>query len=124
MSASSVLSVIASQYDAYPNRDEFLSLAALRVNRCLFGDKADLATALMAAHFIALSDSSSTVRQYGESGPVTSKKEGDLSISYGGGGTNNKDDLGLTVFGQQFQGLQTSSGLFMSVTGMGTLDGC
>ena len=123
MSVSSVLSVIASQYDSVAGRSEFIGLAGLRVNRCVFGDKADLATAYVAAHMIALS--TPEFRQEGAVGAITSKREGDLSISFAAGSEGKQDDgdFGQTHFGRQFLSLQNSSEVFVGVLG-GADSGC
>jgi hypothetical protein len=60
----------------------------------------------------------------GGAGPVTSKKEGQLSISYGSTGKNDDDsDLGLTKYGRQLQGLINGNIAAVGVTG-GCDKGC
>ena len=71
MSVSSILSGIAPQYDSTSNRSDMITMAELQVNRCLFGDKAYTAIALIAAHFIALNYD--PLRQNGEPGSMTQK---------------------------------------------------
>jgi hypothetical protein len=117
MSASSVLSVIASKYDSVANRNEFIALAELRVNRCWFGEKADLAVAYMAAHLITL-DGENSIRSNGEAGSITSKREGDLAISFSSTSVaGDGEDLNLTHYGVQYQSLASGSGLAIGVTG-------
>ena len=117
MSVSSTLSILAPSYDSIASRDEYIALATLRVNRTLFGTKADWATALMAAHIITLS--TGTVFSGGGSGVVSSKREGDLAITYAvnvsGMGTSN--DLNLTWYGKQFLALGKTNTPFIGVTG-------
>lgn len=107
MSASSTLSVIAPQFNSIANRDEYLSLAELNVNRCLFDSKGDMAVALMAAHMLAL-NTDPIRQQSGGAGQITSKKEGDLSISFSSASDGSGGDLFLTVYGLQFQRLSNS----------------
>ena len=117
MSASSVLSVIAPQYDAIANRNEFLSLAALQVNATWFGAKYDLAVAYMAAHLISLNPSTGEGTGTA-SGFITSKREGDLSVTYAkpsSGGAS--ETLTQTSWGQQFIQLRDSSNFILGVTG-------
>lgn len=122
MSVSSMLSVIASQFDSVDNRSEFINLASLRINRCRFGAKADLATAYMAAHMIAMSNTA--YRQDGTAGAVTSKREGDLSINFGSTKSKEVDgDLEQTSFGKHYLSLQNASGVMIGVTG-GKDSGC
>lgn len=120
MTASSILSLIAPQYDSTTGRTDFLTLAALSVNTCIFGDKVDLATAYLAAHMIALN--TDPARQSGEAGAVTSKKEGDLSISFSNGRSTN-EDLGQTSFGRQFLNLQNGVAPAIYVLGTEICDG-
>ena len=123
MSASLKLTLIAPQFDSVTGRADFLALAADQVNDCMFGDKTDLAIAYLAAHLIALNTDPN--RQQGESGSITSKKEGDLAISYGNFKNNNtKSDLDLTFYGQQFQSLANASTLNIGLTGEETLFVC
>ena len=117
MSASAILTVIAPQYDSVTNRATFLSLAAQNVNACLFGDKADQATAYLAAHYITLS--AGGLRSGGEAGPITSKKEGDLSINFGSASSDVPTDLTLTHFGQTFIQLSRSVNPNIYVLGSG-----
>ncbi len=119
MSASTILTVIAPQYDSVDNRDTFLSLATQNVNSCLFGDKADQATAYLAAHYIALS--ASGLRSGGEAGPIASKKEGDLSINFGSVNVaSGEESLSLTHFGLTFLQLSRSVNPNIYVMGVGT----
>ena len=107
MSASTILSAIAPQFNAEPDRELFLELAGQSVNTCLFGVKADQAVAYLAAHYLTLS--TDPARSGGASGAVTSKKEGDLSITYGASGAGaGEEALSLTHFGQTFLMLQKS----------------
>jgi len=106
MTASEILSVIAPQFDSTANRDSFIAIATMEVNSCLFGDKANKAIALLAAHMIALN--TDAARQNGETGNITSKKEGDLSVGYGNFGNAGSGDLGMTHYGRQFLSMQQS----------------
>jgi hypothetical protein len=125
MSASSVLSIIAPQFDSATNRSDWLALAETRVNRCRFGTKADLAVAYMTAHMMTLNpDSSGDFGSGGgATGAITSKREGDLAISYANPGSAVKStgdmDLTSTVYGIQFLSLQKASGMAIAITGGG-----
>ena len=113
MSASSVLSIIAPQFDTIANRNEYINLAELRVNRCWFREKADLAVALMAAHLITLN----TTRTDGDAGTITSKREGDLSVTYAVTPSNGDSSIGMTHYGLQFKELRDECGFIFGVTG-------
>lgn len=115
MSASTKLSVIAPQYDDISGRDEYLSDAENATNRCWYGVNADRAVALRAAHMIALDRS--LARTNGETGAISSKKEGDLSINFVAGVGQGMDDLDQTHYGKQLKALAQSGGAFLGVTG-------
>lgn len=117
MSATAILSAIAPQFDTATARTTFLELAVLNVNTCLFGDKADMAVAYLAAHYLSLS--TDPARASGESGQVTSKKEGDLSINFGSVNTDGNDSLSLTHFGMTFLQLSKSVNPGIYVLGSG-----
>lgn len=121
MSVSSILSRIAPQYDSTPDRNGFISDAESMTNRCWYGVNADRAVALMAAHMIALN--TSLIRQNGETGAISSKKEGDLAIGFVAGAGQGINDLDQTHYGKQLKHLRAGGGAFLGVTG-GNLRGC
>lgn len=121
MSVSSTLSVIAPQFDSEANRADYIALAVNRVNRCWYGENADLATALWAAHMMALNLNDN--RQNGETGAISSKKEGDLSINFVAGAGQGIYDLDQTHYGKQIKNLRSGGGFFLGVTG-GNARGC
>jgi len=117
MSASSTLSVIAPQFDSVANRSDFITLATLHVNACLTDEKYDLAVAYLAAHMIALNTDSAI--QQGETGNLTSKREGDLSVGYGNFSNKGMLNLNLTIYGQQYENLLRSTGIGFYVLNSG-----
>ncbi len=104
-----VLDAIAPQFASDPQTSDFIALAELRTSQEKFGDKYNLAVALRAAHMMTLRD-----RKTGEGGSISSKKEGDLGISYATG-NGESEDLAQTHYGRQLQRLMkgtiTSAGL-------------
>lgn len=103
--ASEIFDKIAPGYAADPDKDFYLELADGRTSACAYGGNRNLAVALRAAHMIELAKGSNHAGS-GGSGPVTSKKEGKLSISYGSGSSSGSDsDLRLTKYGEQLAGL-------------------
>ena len=94
------------------NRDKFLEAAQLQTAAGFYGDSYNLAVALRACHIYTLSQ-----RPTGDGGPVLSKSEGDLSISYGQGGTDNLDQ---THFGKQLKDIMNQQLPAASVLGAGT----
>lgn len=69
-----------------------------RVSRCYFGKAYVYALSLMVMHKSFLQGMAAE----GVAGPVTSKREGDLSIGYGTGGSSGNGDLGNSVYGQEY----------------------
>lgn len=72
--------------------------AELRVSRCYFGKAYVYALSLMVMHKAFLQGMAAE----GVAGPVTSKREGDLSIGYGTGGSSGNGDLENSVYGQEY----------------------
>lgn len=81
--------------------ESWLAGASFRVGRCYFGKAYVYALSLMVSHRAVLADLASQ----GASGPVTSKREGDLSVSYGSGNGTDGGDLSLSVFGREYLSL-------------------
>ncbi len=119
MSASTILSTIAPQFDSTAGKDTYLEFAALQVNEDFFGtDRYDYAVAYMAAHLLTLDTNYSVVGL--SSGAVTSKKEGDLTVNFATiSGINIDPTLGQTSYGRQFLQLRNSSGCFVSSSNYG-----
>lgn len=116
MSAVLIFDLIAPQFKDSPDKLGFISLAQSRTNACFYGNGADQAIALRAAHMMTLAS-----RTSGDAGAILSKREGDLSVTYAVmAGTG--EDLDSTHYGRQLKGLRKGSGAFIGVTG--GLDGC
>lgn len=102
--------------------DALIRGAELRVGRCYFGKAYVYALSLMVMHKAAMLEMASG----GVAGPVTSKREGDLSIGFGTGGSSGNNDLSNTVFGQEYLELLEQYSPRPGVTGAvccGGLDG-
>lgn len=101
---SQILSVIAPQFDALPGRDVYLEMAEQRTSKTAFGEKYAQAVALRAAHDMLLD----TTRKLGETGSISSKSEGQLSVGFAAvafGGNGAWADLAQTHFGARLRGL-------------------
>jgi hypothetical protein len=66
----------------------------------------------------------SVYRRDGTAGAITSKREGDLAISFASDINKNGNDLDATSYGQQFQRLTKSGGFILGVTGGGANNVC
>ena len=82
-----------------PRIEAWIRGAELRVGRQYFGKAYVYALSLMVMHKATLLD----MAKDGVAGPVTSKREGDLSVGYSSGGSSGENnDLANTVFGQEY----------------------
>lgn len=96
-----------------PKLDAWVRGAELRVSRCYFGKAYVYALSLIVMHKATLMQ----MAEDGVAGPVTSKREGDLSIGFGSGGSEGNDDLGNTVHGQEYLNLLKQYSPTPGVTG-------
>ena len=96
--ASDILSIIAPQFDSEASRQGHLDQAETSTSTTHFGVLRDRAVALRAAHTLKLA--TDTARN-GDAGPVTSKREGDLGISFGSSRGSGSGYLQLTSYGQE-----------------------
>jgi hypothetical protein len=122
--ASDLLSVIASRFDGAANRAIVLDMAESRTSSTHYGPNREQAVALRAAH-ILVSDESANSTDGSSLGPIASKGEGDLSVSYGqvGGGVNADMDLAATGYGRQLISLRRASGTGVRVSGFPFVSG-
>lgn len=74
----------------------FIEYAGLIVCCKKWGKKAKLATILMVAHLLTMSN------REGKGGAVTSETVGDYSQSYGSGTSAGNEELGSTSYGTQY----------------------
>lgn len=110
--ASAILDVIAPELASDVKKADHLSLAELRTDTTKFGDKYNYAVALRAAHTLTIANQTTGAA----SGAVKSRKEGDLSISYGTiKGVNGY--LSQTSYGIELLGLIRGNIPAYSITG-------
>jgi len=92
---------------ADPRVDDYISLSKFYISENIFGDKYNYAVALVACHMLMLdkqSGGSSTSSGSGSVGGISKEKEGDLSRSFGGVGSNvadRKQYFMSTPYGQE-----------------------
>lgn len=79
----------------------FIDMSERRINRPIFGDKADDAVCLMSAHLLTLGS------RGGVGGAITGEKVGDLSTNYSSG-SQGVNSLSGTAYGQLFGDLMKS----------------
>ena len=115
--ASEILSAIASRFDSSANRVLFLQMAESRTSSTHYGMNRSEAVALRAAHLLATNEEANTA--YDVVGRIVSKREGDLSVSYGklDAGSAVDSDLSSTAYGRQLLGLRRASGTGVQVSG-------
>lgn len=117
-----LLSYLDEKVAESPKLEALIKGAELRVGRCYFGSSFVYALSLMVMHKATLLEMAND----GVAGPVTSKREGDLSVGYGTGGSSGNNDLSNTVFGQEYLELLEQYSHRPGVTGgvcCGGLDG-
>lgn len=90
-------------------RDEYITMAEGLISRAYFGVYGDQAVALRASHLYVLSK-----RTLGESGSISSKTEGKLSVAFGSSGMG-EGDLSQSNYGIQLNALIQSMGPIVSV---------
>lgn len=103
--------------------DTWIKGSEFRVSRSYFGQAYIYALYLMVAHKATVEGMASE----GVSGPVTEKREGDISVSYGSGSGNSANgDLSSTAYGKEYMALlaqyKPTPGISLGIT-MGGLDG-
>jgi hypothetical protein len=122
LTATTIFDLIAPQYKDNTDKSNWLLMASDELSSCFYGKKYNRAVALYAAHLMAVSlrpGGSS-----GDAGTVSSKKEGDLSISYSNVGDIRDADLGQTSYGRQLMALKKKANVGgIGVTG-GLDNGC
>lgn len=107
--ASGILSTIAPQFDAEATRQDHLDLAESRTSSTYYGANRPEAVALRAAHELTLAAPASLWAD-GVGGNVTTKKEGDLQVSFGSKGpvSASDADLAQTRYGMRLSALMRS----------------
>lgn len=88
--------------------DFFLTQASLRINRRVWGSKADLGTMLLAAHMLTrfAADVGPAV-----GGSVTQEKVGDLQTQYAAIDMKGDEELATTAYGAQFAQMRKALGV-------------
>ena len=96
--------------------DALIEGAELRVGRAYFGKAYVYALSLMVMHKAQLE----SMAAEGASGPVTQKREGDISVSYAAGdGSSGNGDLSSTTYGQEYLALLEQYSPRPGITGSG-----
>ena len=114
--ATGLLTAIAPQFDAVDSRQTILDLSESLTSSTFFGENRALAVALRAAHILTINEGASATSG-GTTGPISSKREGDLSVSFGSAG-NTGTALSSTAYGLQLQDLSKMSGSTVRTTGV------
>lgn len=126
------LTAIAPAIAADASKDIYIEMATERTNRAFYGVKYNQAVALLAAHIAFLLTAApgsmgagSGSAEAGSVGTITSKREGDLSVSYGASaisssaGSVTDAELAQTRYGLMLLALRKGCKPFMGVLGRG-----
>ena len=137
LSVTEYLQAVAPTVAADPSVSVYIEMAKERTNSEFYGRKTNQAIAFLAAHiaflFTATPNShaaGSGSLEGGSTGSITSKREGDLSISYGSGAVSSAAigvsdaDLAQTRFGLMLLALRKGCKPFMGVLGGGGRGRC
>ena len=112
--AKDIIRVECPDLYASADLDTYITLATQQTSQCFFGVNYNYAIALRACHNYTLTTGAFAS---GVGGSVKSKKEGDLSISYGSIAKGGGGDLQLTTYGLRLKGLIDAGPGAISVTG-------
>ena len=117
MTSTTILDNIAPELASDSKKAIHIDLATARTSSIKFGDNKNYAIALRAAHTLTIAN-----RNDGDlAGNAESKKEGDLSVSYGGKGSIGSGDLNQTSYGRQLLAIIRSHIPAASVVGNSTI---
>lgn len=94
--------------------DVWLELADLRVSRDYFGGAFVYAISLMAQHIGTIETRSA---DGGDAGRITSKREGDLAVSFAGSNAGEDSDLSATSYGTTYLSLMRQYSPRPGITG-------
>lgn len=93
------------------NSDMYVGIAEELCSEAFFGDKLNYAIALRACHNYTMDKT----RPSGESGTVTQRTEGKVSVSFASAG--NTTFLSATTYGERYKELMRSMGPFALTSG-------
>ena len=117
-SATSIFDIIASQFADNANKASYIAWSRAQTSKETYGVAYERAIALRAAHMMTLDNDLARVAG-GSGGNISSKKEGDLSISFDGSVTagDRNADLKQTHYGVQLLGLRRGAVTAIAATG-------
>jgi hypothetical protein len=128
LSIDQYLSAVAPALVTDENKAVYIEMATERTNKCFYGEKYNQAVALLAAHIAFLLTAASSSmgagsgsEEAGSTGTITSKREGDLSVTYGAGAVSasaadvTDAELSQTRYGLMLLALRKGCKPFMGV---------
>ena len=114
-SIEQILDVIAPKFKDNVNKQTYIDLAKNRTSTC-YGESYNEAVALRSAHMLTLDTNALALADGG--GPISQKREGDLSISFAVNNSKDSDsDLSQTMYGRRLLGLRKGKIIPISVIG-------
>lgn len=119
-SVDSLITCLCPKLGESACKSTFIEMALAQTSADYFGVNYTMAVALRACHIFAYNG----FRALGESGEITGKKEGGLSLNFSSGASGAMSELERTSYGMQLLSLMRSSGLGVSVTGLGGINVC
>lgn len=110
---SKLVSYLPEEFRTNPMLDCWIDGALLVVGRQYFKGAFVYALSLVVAHKAALASRGNA----GEAGPVTSVREGDISVSYGSNAGGGSSYFSSTSYGQEFEQLKKQYSARPGITG-------
>lgn len=107
-----LVAYLPAEFQSSARIDVWIKGAQFRASRSYFGKSYVYALSLLVAHKAAMEARGAD----GTAGAVTSKKEGDLSVSYASGSSEG-GDLSATSYGQEFLELSKTYSARPGITG-------
>jgi len=111
-SVDNIIKLKAPNLHTNPDKATYIALAKQQTSACFYGTSYNLAVALRACHSWTLDS-----RNPNETGSLSGRRMGPVSVSFSAGSNEGSGDLSMTTYGRQLSALKKSSGPGISVLG-------
>jgi len=115
LSPEKIIKAICPELSGSPSLQVYLGMAAEVISRGFFGDQYSQALAYQACHLFTVTNkaaggasSTGMIKELSGGAPITSVREGGLSVSFGQSGSEVGDTLGSTKYGRLLLALRKS----------------
>jgi len=113
------IAIKCSDLDSDSDKQQWIDGAKLHINQDSYGSKYNICVALRACHDFTVKQQQQDRISSGAAGPITSKREGDLSINFANNSSKSDIEayLGLTTYGLELLSIQKGTLSRFGVTG-------